>query len=85
MSKRRFPRDSEIAKRSHFQSDPIKGGLYRPSCGRCDVPPWEVCDCSFDWAKEGLEAPPSAVEQENDRFTLEADERLQHLLWKEAA
>lgn len=24
----------------------ITGEHYRPSCGRCDVPPWQRCACS---------------------------------------
>lgn len=25
----------------------VVGSNYSPSCGQCDVPPWEVCACSF--------------------------------------
>ena len=25
----------------------ITGERYTPSCGQCDVPPWETCACSF--------------------------------------
>lgn len=25
---------------------PIVGERYKPSCGQCDVPPWESCACS---------------------------------------
>lgn len=25
---------------------PIVGPLYKPSCGKCATPPWEICACS---------------------------------------
>lgn len=31
---------------NHLPGKPIVGTNYRPSCGECDVPPWEVCACS---------------------------------------
>jgi hypothetical protein len=34
------------------------GQDFKPSCGQCDVPPWEICECSFQWAKDGLASPP---------------------------
>lgn len=33
-------------RRDHIAGKPIKGEHYTPSCGKCDVPPWEVCACS---------------------------------------
>ena len=49
------------AKLETRQGPTIKGREYRPSCGKCDVPNWEECSCSF-----------SAAERAN----LEADERM---------
>jgi hypothetical protein len=75
---------STSASQHHITGAPIKGADYRPSCGNCQVPPWEVCDCSFNWAKQGLEAMPSKVEpvepSHADLFSKEANERLQMLL-----
>jgi hypothetical protein len=59
------------------QGPMILGRDFRPSCGRCDVPPWEVCACSFDWAKAGLASPPNSAA---DRANAEADHRFQHML-----
>ena len=30
----------------HHVGKRIVGASYSPSCGRCDLPPWEVCSCS---------------------------------------
>jgi hypothetical protein len=30
----------------HRQSKVITGDLYKPTCGECDLPPWEACACS---------------------------------------
>lgn len=31
---------------NQISADPIRGPRYVPSCGKCDVPPWETCACS---------------------------------------
>lgn len=31
---------------NHEVGKTIRGALYQPSCGECDVPPWESCSCS---------------------------------------
>jgi len=49
------------------------GSHYRPSCGQCSIPPWEVCACSF-------KQEPSTAE----RINQEADERLQAALFEDA-
>jgi hypothetical protein len=59
--------------KNHIVSPSIRGELYRPSCG-CSVPPWEACDCSH------LLTDPVA-----ERLNAELDERLNFVLWDEAA
>jgi hypothetical protein len=27
----------------------MRGVNYIPSCGQCDLPPWEECACSFQF------------------------------------
>ncbi len=49
----------------HQVSKVIRGEHYRPSCGGCDLPPWERCVCSFH--------EPDAVAEVN----AEADRRLE--------
>lgn len=65
---------------NHRNGGRVTGKDYRPACERCDVPPWEVCECSFDWAKEGFNAPPIP-----ENLTAGELERIQYLLWKDAA
>lgn len=60
---------------THIQAAPISGEFYRPSCGRCDQLPWNACACSALLPETAPEESPTA----------ELDERLQMLLWKEAA
>jgi hypothetical protein len=67
--------------RDHIALPAIRGEHYRPSCGQCL--PWELCACSFDWAKQG-QAMPSSVEIQEpttaNLFNQTADERLKMLL-----
>ena len=30
-----------------IQGPTTTGDQYKPSCGKCQLPPWEVCACSF--------------------------------------
>lgn len=40
-------RRSRGRRRMSYASPSIVGEHYKPSCGKCDVPPWEVCACSI--------------------------------------
>jgi hypothetical protein len=31
---------------NHVGGEAITGARYTPSCGGCDIPPWEICACS---------------------------------------
>lgn len=68
-AKKRPPARLEIRK-----GEKITGKDYRPSCGDCTTPPWEVCACSF-------EPQPDAAEKAN----AEAAARFQHMLDLEIA
>jgi hypothetical protein len=35
-----------LAQRRIVKGERVTGSKYVPSCGRCVVPPWEICDCS---------------------------------------
>jgi hypothetical protein len=68
----------------HYAGKRIVGKQYRPSCGRCDVPPWEVCGCSSD-ALLSLNArivEPVMIERRDvaDLFNAEARERFNFAL-----
>lgn len=52
------------AQRNHIQGPNVRGPLYVASCGNCNVPPWEVCACSFQCTAA-------------DRLNAEADKRLE--------
>ena len=41
-----------------FSSPWIRGDLYRPSCGECGVPPWELCACSALLTAQQAEGRP---------------------------
>jgi hypothetical protein len=58
--------------KNHIACPSIRGERYRPSCG-CSVPPWEACACSH------------LLNQAQERLNSELDERLNFLLWKDAA
>jgi len=82
------------AQRNNIRGQTVSAPQYVVGCGKCSVPPWEVCDCSFQWAKDGLAVPPSRGVEEvkpspwrtaSDRLNAEADKRLQLALLEETA
>lgn len=46
---------------------------FKPSCGECGTPPWEVCACSMPCAADATQPHSEGVA---DLFNLSADERL---------
>lgn len=56
-------------RRDHIAGEPIRGKHYRPSCGRCDVPPWEQCACSDLLA--------TCLQSTADKVNAEAQQRLE--------
>lgn len=69
-AKRRKAKARPLARIEIRKGERITGRDYRPSCD-CTVPPWESCACSALLASGSLAA--------------ELDERLELLLWKDAA
>ena len=61
---------------NHVQGPRIVGANYSPSCGKCSVPPWEVCDCSrfMSYSTGGAE-----------RSNMEADRNFKLAIEKDAA
>lgn len=63
----------------------IVGRNYVESCGRCDVPPWELCACSSAEliALNARTVAPVRIEAREriaDAMNNEADRRLEFLL-----
>ena len=63
------------ARVTHIAGTPIRGNLYQPACGRCDVAPWEVCACSALLPERFPDASPE-LPMIADRINAEADARL---------
>lgn len=64
----------------HHVGKRIVGASYSPSCGRCDLPPWEVCYCSTQSILEtnARVVAPVLIERTAsiaDRLNAEADFR----------
>ena len=76
-------RTKKLRKPEISEGVPITGERYRPSCGQCSIPPWEVCACSAllaDVTLSNARITPSPQKHCTDLFTQEADERLRLLL-----
>ncbi len=57
---------------------PITGRFYVPSCGGCDVPPWESCACSSHMRPQSeRNANGEQALGVAEQLNAEADERLQ--------
>jgi hypothetical protein len=46
IAKPRKKKARPLAQLRIVKGERITGSKYVPSCGRCVVPPWEICDCS---------------------------------------
>jgi len=60
----------------HLVSKRIAGADYRPSCGKCDMPPWEACACSSLLCKRTANALQTHSEGIAERLNAEAQARL---------
>lgn len=61
---------------NHRSSKEIIGVNYRPSCGQCKIPAWEICACSDLLALNARAVEPVKIERTADSINLEADRRL---------
>jgi len=62
------------AQNNHIQGPRIVGANYSPSCGKCNVPPWEVCDCSrfMSYSTGGAERSNKEADR-NFKLAIEKD------------